>query len=123
MFKKISFLILCSFFSYFSFSQQDTITGNHNSLLIKSGSHVIKSVVTVSKSLIIEAGAKIELIEPGVIVCEGTVDITGVGNNIELKGKKNVEGIGLIIKSVDPGKVFISNVVFTNLKHIFIHHI
>ena len=116
MFKKISFLILCSFFSYFSFSQQDTITGNHNSLLIKNGSHVIKSVVTVSKSLIIEAGAKIELIEPGVIVCEGTVDITGVGNNIELKGKKNAEGIGLIIKSVDPGKVFISNVVFTNLQ-------
>ena len=116
MIKKISFLFLYIFFAIFSYAQQDTISGNHNSLLIKSGSHVIKSVVTVAKSLIIEAGAKIELIEPGVIVCEGSIDIVGVGNNIEFKGKKNVEGIGLIIKGVDPAKVFISNVVFTNLQ-------
>ena len=116
MFKKKIFLFAGIFFSYFSYAQQDTISGNHNSLLIKNGTHVIKSVVTVSKSLTIEAGAKIELIEPGVIVCEGSVDITGVGNNIEFKGKKNAEGIGLIIKAVDPGKVFISNAVFTNLQ-------
>ena len=116
MLKRIFFIFLTIFFGYFSYAQQDTISGNHSSLLIKNGTHVIKSVVTVTKSLTIEAGAKIELIEPGVIVCEGTVDILGVDNNIELRGKKNAEGIGLIIKGIDPGKVLISNAVFTNLQ-------
>jgi len=90
--------------------------GNHNSLLITKGKHVIKSVVTVSKSLIIEPGASIELIEPGVIVCEGAININGISRNIEFYGKKNFEGSGLVIKSIDTNAVSINNAIFTNLQ-------
>lgn len=99
-----------------SSSAQDTLMGNHNSLLITRGKHVIRTVVTVTKSLIIEPGASIELIEPGMLVCEGAVNIKGISKNIEFYGKKNREGVGLVIKSIDSSSVIISNASFTNLQ-------
>jgi len=81
---------------------QDTLAGNYPLLSIKSGNHVIKSVVTVKGKLDIEAGAKIELIEPGIIVCEGSVNIKGeLNNKIEIFGKFNMEGVGIVIKDLD----------------------
>jgi hypothetical protein len=81
---------------------QDTLAGNYPLLSIKSGNHVIKSVVTVKGKLDIEAGAKIELIEPGIIVCEGSVNIKGeLNNKIEIFGKYNMEGVGIVIKDLD----------------------
>ena len=90
--------------------------GNHNSLLITKGKHVIRTVVIVSNSLIVEPGASIELIEPGMIVCEGAVNIQGDSKNIVFYGKKNHEGAGLMIKSIDSSSVIINNVNFTNLQ-------
>ena len=81
---------------------QDTLAGNYPLLSIKSGNHVIKSVVTVKGRLDIEAGAKIELIEPGVIVCEGALNMKGeLNNKIEIFGKSNMEGVGIVIKDLD----------------------
>jgi hypothetical protein len=81
---------------------QDTLAGNYPLLSIKSGIHVIKSVVTVKGKLDIEAGAKIELIEQGIIVCEGALNIAGALNNkIEIFGKSNVEGVGIVIRGLD----------------------
>ena len=70
---------------------QDTLAGNYNNLKISSGIHVIKSVVTTKGILSIEPGAKIEFIEPGVLVSEGGLMIKGLQNNkIELFGKNNL---------------------------------
>ena len=72
---------------------QDTLAGNYPLLSIKSGNHVIKSVVTVKGKLDIEAGARIELIEPGVIVCEGAVNIQGESNNkVEIESRRGWYG-------------------------------
>ena len=81
---------------------QDTLAGNYPLLSIKSGNHVIKNVVTVKGALDIAAGARIELIEAGVIVCEGSVSIKGeLNNKVEIFGKTNMEGVGMVIRGLD----------------------
>jgi len=95
---------------------QDTLAGNYDKLNIAAGKHVIKDVVTVSGKLVIEPGAMIEFIEPGVLVCESQVEINGRNLDIVLSGKTKKEGIGLIIKNADANPVNISNVVFTGLQ-------
>ena len=99
---------------------QDTLAGNYPLLSIKSGNHVIKSVVTVKGKLDIEAGARIELIEPGIIVCEGAVSLVGeLNNKIEIFGKSNLEGVGMVIRGLDSNSnssIDIRNVTFKNLQ-------
>lgn len=99
---------------------QDTLTGNYNNLVIKSGVHVIKSVVNTKGKLVIEPGAKIEMIEPGVLVCEGGVNLVGdVNNKIEIFGKILYEGVGIVIRGIDTSlenKVIFQNVIFKNLQ-------
>lgn len=95
---------------------QDTLSGNYTSLKIPSGLHVIKDVVRVTGPFEIEPGAKIEMIDAGLIVCEGSVTIKGIDKNIEFFGKKNLEGIGIIVKSIDTNKVVINNTTFKSLQ-------
>jgi hypothetical protein len=95
---------------------QDTLSGNYTTLKISAGIHIVKDVVTVKGNLEIEAGAKIELLDLGVIVCEGGVDINGVGQNIEFYGKAKNEGIGLIIKNIDSSSVNITGASFKYLQ-------
>ena len=99
---------------------QDTLAGNYPLLSIKSGNHVIKSVVTVKGKLDIEAGARIELIESGIIVCEGAVSLVGeLNNKIEFFGKSNVEGVGIVIRGLDSNSnssIDIRYVTFKNLQ-------
>ena len=96
---------------------QDTLAGNYNALNIKSGLHVIKSVVTVKGKLDIDAGAKIELIEPGIIVCEGGVNIQGeLNNKVDIYGKSKVEGVGLVIRGIDSSINNQINIQFANFK-------
>jgi len=99
---------------------QDTLAGNYPLLTIKSGNHIIKSVVTIKGRLDIEAGAKIELIEAGVIVCEGALNMKGeLNNKIEIFGKSNIEGVGIVIKDLDSNmnsSIDIRYVTFKNLQ-------
>ena len=99
---------------------QDTLAGNYPSLIIKSGIHIIKETITVKGRLEIQAGAKIEIADPGIIVCEGEVSIKGDKNNrIEIYGKSKIEGVGLVIKNLDSSntsEINISNVIFRNLQ-------
>lgn len=115
--KKLAFLLGFIFLSIFNCSQaQDTLAGNYPNLNIPTGTHIIKEVVRVTGALEVAAGAKIEMIEAGLIVCEGSVTMRGVSNNIEFYGKKNFEGVGLLIKNNDSSKVFINNTIFRNLQ-------
>ena len=95
---------------------QDTLAGNYTNLKIATGAHVIKDVIRVTGTLEVAAGAKIELIDAGLIVCEGSITIKGVQNNIEFFGKKNLEGVGLVIKNIDSSKVLINNTIFRGLQ-------
>lgn len=95
---------------------QDTLSGNYDKLTIATGKHVIKDVVTVTGKLIVESGANVEFIEPGVLVCESGVEIVGRNFDIIFSGKNKYEGVGLIIKNVDANTINISNVVFTGLQ-------
>ena len=98
---------------------QDTLAGNYPFLSIKSGNHVIKSVVTVKGKLDIEAGAKIELIEPGIIVCEGALNIKGdLNNKIEIFGKSNIEGVGMVIKGLDSNSNSTIDIRYTTFKNL-----
>lgn len=98
---------------------QDTLAGNYPLLTIKSGNHVIKNVVTVKGRLDIEAGARIELIETGVIVCEGALNIKGdLNNKIEIFGKSNVEGVGMVIKGVDSNSNSTIDIRYTTFKNL-----
>jgi hypothetical protein len=47
---------------------QDTLAGNYTNLKIATGAHVIKEVIRVKGTLEVAAGAKIELIDAGLIV-------------------------------------------------------
>lgn len=95
---------------------QDTLAGNYDQLTIATGKHVIKDVVTVKGKLVVESGASVEFIEPGVLVCESGVEMTGRNLDILLFGKNKYEGAGLIIKNVDNNAVNINNVVFSGLQ-------
>ncbi len=95
---------------------QDTLSGNYATLKIPAGVHVVKDVVTVKGLLTVETGAKIELLDPGVIVCEGGVAINGVKQNIEFYGKAKNEGVGLIIKNIDSSSVSIVGASFKYLQ-------
>jgi hypothetical protein len=95
---------------------QDTLSGNYTNLKIPTGAHVIKEVIRVTGTLEVAPGAKIEMIDAGLIVCEGSVTIKGVQNNIEFFGKKNLEGMGLVIKNIDSSKVVINNTIFRGLQ-------
>jgi len=101
--KRLKSLLIIAFICAITQSYgQDTLAGNYPFLSIKSGNHIIRSVVTVKGKLDIEAGAKIELIDAGVIVCEGAVNIKGeLNNKIEIFGKSNKEGVGIVIKDLD----------------------
>jgi len=61
---------------------QDTLSGNYSTLNLKAGKYIIKETVTVAVKLTILPGAKIELFDPGVLVCEGEVDIIGDSKNL-----------------------------------------
>jgi hypothetical protein len=112
-------MLLFAFAATQSFGQ-DTLAGNYPLLSIKSGNHVIKSVVTVKGKLDIAAGAKIELVEPGIIVCEGALSMVGeLNNKIEIFGKSNLEGVGMVIRGLDSNSnsnIDIRNVTFKNLQ-------
>ncbi len=107
------------FFACLSFNvlqAQDTLAGNYDKLTIATGKHVIKDVVTVTGKLVVEPGAMIEFIEPGVLVCESGIEMVGRNLDIVFSGKSKKEGVGLIIKNVDASPVNITNVVFTGLQ-------
>jgi hypothetical protein len=99
---------------------QDTLAGDYNSLIIKSGFHVIKENVTIKGKLEIQPGAKIELSDPGLLICEGDVSIIGDKNNkIEIFGKPKYEGVGLVIRGLDnnnQSRIDIRNTVFSQLQ-------
>jgi len=114
--KRLFFLILTlQVITNVSYAQ-DTLAGNYSKLNISSGKHIIKEVVTITGKLTVEAGAKIEFIEAGVLVCESAVEIIGKNHNIEFAGKNKLEGVGLIIKNADSSQVDISNAVFKGLQ-------
>ncbi len=99
---------------------QDTLSGDYNNLIIKSGKHVIKSVVNSKGLLKVEAGAQVEFIEPGILVCVGSVSMDGeLNNKIDFFGKAGYEGFGLVFRGIDSSidsKIVIKNVNFKNLQ-------
>lgn len=110
------FIFIFLFFINNIVAQQDTLSGNYANLKIPSGSHVIKDVIRVTGAFEVLPGAKIEMIDAALIVCEGSVTIKGERNNIEFFGKKNYEGIGILIKNIDSNSVVISNTTFKALQ-------
>jgi hypothetical protein len=120
--QNLTIAILVLMFTNISFNAigQDTLAGDYNSLIIKSGLHIIKETVTIKGKLEIQAGAKIEITDPGILVCEEGVSIMGDNNNkIEIFGKSKMEGIGIVIRSQDSisrSKIEISNTIFRNLQ-------
>ena len=113
--KSIIFLVLFTC-AVIQAKSQDTLSGNYPTLKIASGLHVIKDVVTVKGEMLVEPGARVEFLDPGVLVCEGAVIIKGVNKNIEFFGKSKLEGAGIIIKSVDSSNIDIQNAIFRNLQ-------
>ena len=113
---RILFIIFSVFFLTNLVIGQDTLSGNYTNLKIAAGAHVIKDVVRITGAFEVAAGAKIEMIDAGLIVCEGSINIKGVQNNIEFFGKKNLEGVGIVIKNIDSSKVIINNSIFRNLQ-------
>ena len=110
------FIFISLFFINNIVAQQDTLSGNYANLKIPAGAHVIKDVVRVTGAFEVLPGAKIEMADAGLIVCEGSVTIQGEKNNIEFFGKKNYEGIGILIKNIDSNKVVINNTIFKALQ-------
>ena len=108
--------IFSIFFLMSNAKAQDTLSGNYTNLKIPTGAHVIKDVIRVTGSFEVAPGAKIEMIDLGLIVCEGSVIMKGVQNNIEFFGKNNLEGVGLVIKNIDSSKVIINNTIFRSLQ-------
>lgn len=102
--------------SYAQELKKDTISGNFINLNLEKGHYIIKEVVFVKGFFSVASGTQIELMDNGRIVCEGTVSIIGVNHDIEIYGKIDQPGVGLVIKNMDSSKVEFSNVIFRNLQ-------
>ena len=114
--KKIFIFISILFISSTYLYSQDTLSGNYQDLTILKGKHIINSMVIVSNSLKVDSGAKVEFIDNGALVCGGLVEMFGNKYDIEFYGKKNSEGIGLIINNNNEKSIIINNVIFRNLQ-------
>lgn len=102
--------------SFVALKAQDTLSGNYEDLVITRGRHIINTMVIVSNSLKVDSGAKVEFIDNGTLVCGGLVEMIGNKRDIEMYGKKNNEGVGLIINNSNEKSILINNVVFRNLQ-------
>lgn len=114
--KKFYILLLLITSSGLLVAAQDTISGNYDELIIAKGRHIVNSMVTVNNSLKVDSGAKIEFIDNGTLICGGLVEMIGNKYDIELYGKKNAEGVGLIINNNNERSIFINNVIFRGLQ-------
>jgi len=98
---------------------QNILTGDYEKLTIQSGIHIIKESVTVKGRLEIMPGAKIEFLDPGVLICEGEVYMNGdKSNKIEIYGNSIKEGAGFVIRGLynSVSSVEISNSIFRGLQ-------
>lgn len=106
--------------SILGYGQQDTLTGAYDKLIIKSGLHVINKPLSVKDLLEIQPGAKLQLENNAVIICEGQLLVDGkLDNNIEIFGKDKNEGVGIIIRGKDSSfnnPININNTIFKNLQ-------
>jgi hypothetical protein len=114
--KKLLLFFTIVFISYTNIFAQDTLSGNYQDLIISKGKHIINSNVIVSNSLKVDSGAKIEFIDNGTLICGGLVEMFGNKYDIEFYGKKNAEGVGLIINNNNEKSIIINNVIFRNLQ-------
>lgn len=114
--KKLYIFLLLITSSGLVVTAQDTISGNYDELVIAKGRHIINSMVTVNSSLKVDSGAKIEFIDNGTLICGGLVEMIGNKYDIELYGKKNAEGVGLIINNNNERSILINNVIFRGLQ-------
>ncbi len=114
--KKLYILLFLITSSEMVVTAQDTISGNYDELVIAKGRHIINSMVTVNSSLKVDSGAKIEFIDNGTLICGGLVEMIGNKYDIELYGKRNAEGVGLIINNNNERSILINNVIFRGLQ-------
>jgi hypothetical protein len=114
--KNIHIFLLFIFNSISSLNAQDTLSGNYENLTILKGKHIINSMVIVGKSLKVENGAKVEFVDNGTLICGGLIEMLGNKYDIEFYGKKNSEGVGLIINNNNEKSIIITNVIFRNLQ-------
>lgn len=114
--KKGNLILALLLFTSSILSAQDTLSGNYEDLVITKGRHIINTMVIVSNSLKVDSGAKVEFIDNGTLVCGGLVEMIGNKKDIEFYGKKNYEGVGLIINNNNEKSILINNVVFRNLQ-------
>ena len=114
--KKTYLIFTLLLLSFSVLNAQDTLSGNYEDLVIVKGRHIISSMVIVSNSLKVDSGAKVEFIDNGTLVCGGLVEMIGNNRDILFYGKKNNEGVGLIINNSNEKSILINNVVFRNLQ-------
>ena len=116
---KLLMLIVLSTIS-FNVIAQDTLAGDYNRLTLKSGKYVIRETVTIKGPLEINPGAKIELLDKGILICESSVNIIGdKANKIDIYGKFKSEGVGFVIRGLDTNsasRVEITNTIFRGLQ-------
>ncbi len=114
--KKTYLIFALLILSFGILNAQDTLSGNYEDLVITKGRHIISSMVIVSNRLKVDSGAKVEFIDNGTLVCGGLVEMIGNKRDIEFYGKKNNEGVGLIINNSNEKSILINNVVFRQLQ-------
>ena len=77
---------------------QDTLSGNFIKLHLGRRNYVINNNISITDSLIVDAGANIRLGDNVTIVCLGEVIMNGTASNrIKINSKKGQTGTGLII--------------------------
>jgi hypothetical protein len=90
------FLLLFTAFA----AAQDTLSGAYSTLLLRQGTYVVRSSVSVDSSLTINSGVTVLFSENSTIVCSGSLNALGSADNrIIFQNADANGGSGLIIKS------------------------
>jgi len=117
---QIFFILLIGSCISYKANAKNVLAGDYEKLTIQSGIHIIKESVTVKGRLEIMPGAKIEFLDPGVLICEGEVYINGdKSNKIEIYGSSINEGVGIVIRGLynnGVSHIEISNTIFKGLQ-------
>lgn len=110
---KVFLLILCPFTA---FAQQDTLRGNFSGLHLVEKTYYIAEVITVTDSLVVDAGASIIFGNGMSIVCLGKLQMKGdAAKRIIAKSDAGATGQGFVIINNAEADISISYTRFENL--------
>jgi hypothetical protein len=114
--KKIIIILFICYLVPFVTTAQDTLKGTYRTLHLSAKSYYVSEVVTVSDSLIVDAGARLKLVRGVSIICFGAVAINGTADNrVYVQNASAQNAQGFVFAGYSPTNIRVSYTRFEQM--------